>query len=477
MENNKSLWPKKYNRPILLLSFLTMAVSFISFGEMSVSLWFLVFHFLTIVLFLYCLKSFYEKSKTYSTNKFEKKLFTIGLLIRTASILFFYLLFYVLTNTEFDIAAQDAVWYHDTGIKIAKQLSEFRFNRDDLGSSIDFDDLGYNLFLGGVYFIFGPIVIIARIIQAIFGSFSAVLIYRIGKSLYNENVGRMASVLFLFFPLFIYFNVLHLKETLMLFLTLLSLGSIINFQTKKNKVKHIAVFFLTILLTFSFRAVLSYTLLATFFLTLLITNKFKLYHKLSIGLFSLVFLVLFGWQIGLLDEFSGKFIKYINKNSESSLMDNSAERMVNSGQTFAKFASGPVILVQSVSFPYPSMVKTNLGDYGQADQWYHISSLFLWAFLSYWAILGIYDSARMNWRENFPLLCFTVLFSLILVITLYITSVRFNILKMAPMLIFVAVGLNNNSLRRQKYWSFYMVWMCVVIMVWNYAKIAGRGLI
>ena len=38
------------------------------------------------------LKSFYEKSKTYSTNKFEKKLFTIGLLIRTASILFFYLL-------------------------------------------------------------------------------------------------------------------------------------------------------------------------------------------------------------------------------------------------------------------------------------------------------------------------------------------------------------------------------------------------
>lgn len=477
MENINSLWPKKYNRYILLSSFLTMVINYFYFGENSVSAWFLISHLLTIILFLFFITRFNEKSKEYSIKKFEKKVFRIGLLLNTICILFFYVFFYILTNTEFDAAAVDAKWYHDNGVIISQQLSEFRFDKTEIAEKIDFDDLGYNIFLGIIYFIFGPNVIIARIIQALFGSFSAIIIYRIGKSLYTENVGRTASVFFLFFPLFVYFNALHLKETIMLFLTLLSINSIINFQNSKNKIKYILFFLLTIYITFSFRTVLTFILLATFLFSLLFENKISFDKKISFTIFSGLLLLVIVWQIGLIDEISNKMFKYVDSNVESSVMTNKAEQIANNGQTFAKYASGPVIFIQSISFPYPSMGKTNIGDFNQAAQWYHISGLFIWAYLSYWAILGMYDSMKENLRKNLPLLGFTIFYSIILVITLYITTVRFNILKIAPMLIFVAVGLNNNSLKRQWFWYFYIVWISIVILVWNYVKIAGRGLI
>ncbi len=473
---NRSLWLRKYNRPIVLLTILTMVTNFIFFGDNSVGIGFLISHLLTIFFFLYCLSQFYQKTKLYSTIKFEKNLFRVGLVLRIISILFFYSLYYIQTGTEFDPTAVDALWYHDTGVQIAQQFSELRFNKEEL-DRIDFDDLGYNLYLGVVYFIFGPNVIIARIIQGIFGSLSSILIYRIGKSLFNENVGRTAAALFLFFPMLIYFTALHFKETLMVYFTLLNIYAVINFQIKKNKVKYLALFLLTIFITFSFRAVLTYTLLASFFLSLLFTKKIKLHQKIAFTISSVFVLLIFVWQVGILDEFSGKLIKYFDRSTEGAIMANTAERMANSGQTFAKFASGPVMLVQSVSFPYPSMVKTNIRLFDVADQWYYIGSLFLWSFLSYWAILGIYDSIKTRIKQNLPLLIFTVFFSIILVITLYITSIRFNVLKMVPMLIFVAVGLDNNTSKRLKYWYPYMIWMCIVILIWNYAKVAGRGMI
>lgn len=474
--DNLQLWSARYSQAILFASFLTMTINYIYFSDNSVSLWFLISHFIVILLFLRLIVRFYKTCQNYSPKKFEKRLFRAGIIVNISSVLFFYVFYYLLTNTEFDAAAVDALWYHDMGIQIAGQFRELRFDLAELGR-VEFDDLGYNFFLGIIYFIFGPNVIIARIIQALFGSFSAIIIYRIAKVLYNESIGRTASLFFIFFPVFVYYNALHLKETLMLYFTLLSIHSIICLQQNKNSIKYIFQFFLTIVVIFSFRTVLAFTVLSVFFLSLLISKRYGFSKKMLVSFISVSCLLVFLWQIGLLDEISRKLFKYVDRNTEGSVMSSTAVRIANNGQTFAKYASGPLILVQSVSFPYPSMVKTNISFYNQAAQWYHISGLFIWGYFSYWALLGIYDSVKQKVRDNLPLLAFTVLYSVILVITLYITTVRFNILKIAPMLIFVAVGLNNNTVKRQKYWYIYIVWISLVILIWNYVKVAGRGMI
>ena len=64
----------------------------------------------------------------------------------------------------------------------------------------------------------GPNIIVARLLKAIYGSITCILLYKLAARSVNEQVGRMAGIFAMLMPNLIIYCGLHLKETEMLFL-------------------------------------------------------------------------------------------------------------------------------------------------------------------------------------------------------------------------------------------------------------------
>jgi len=72
----------------------------------------------------------------------------------------------------------------------------------------------YIAFLGSLYYLFGHNILIPKIIQIVLGSLSAVLLYKIGKRLWNKEAGILAGLIGAFYGIFIFYDTELLKNSL-----------------------------------------------------------------------------------------------------------------------------------------------------------------------------------------------------------------------------------------------------------------------
>ncbi len=71
----------------------------------------------------------------------------------------------------------------------------------------------YTLYLAGVYALAGPYPFVARLVQAILSALIVVLVYRIGKQLFDERVGLTAALLSALYAYLIFFNAALMTQT------------------------------------------------------------------------------------------------------------------------------------------------------------------------------------------------------------------------------------------------------------------------
>ncbi len=113
----------------------------------------------------------------------------------------------------FDTPIMDAE-YHD-------QWAQAILAGDDFTGGVFFRAPLYPYFLAAVYKIFGPNYLMARLIQFLIGSLSCVLIYLLGKSIFNRRTGIIAGVLASLYGVLICFEGELLIPVLLVFLDLL----------------------------------------------------------------------------------------------------------------------------------------------------------------------------------------------------------------------------------------------------------------
>lgn len=81
---------------------------------------------------------------------------------------------------------------------------------------------GYIAWLAAVFFVFGKSVAAARVMNAILGALTCVLLFFIGKKAYNETTGGIASVLLCFYPYSIAYSGDLISETFLMFMIAVS---------------------------------------------------------------------------------------------------------------------------------------------------------------------------------------------------------------------------------------------------------------
>lgn len=103
-----------------------------------------------------------------------------------------------------------------------------------LGNGVFYQDPLYPYFLALLYRIFGRDLLLVRIIQAVIGSMSCVLIYFIGREVYGKQAGVLAGFFAAVYGVFIYYDGMANKPFLGVFLFNLALLSFIIGAKKKR---------------------------------------------------------------------------------------------------------------------------------------------------------------------------------------------------------------------------------------------------
>ena len=136
------------------------------------------------------------------------------------------------TNPFFENPISDAQWH----VTWARDIARGNW----IGEQVFFRAPLYPYFLSITYTIFGHSHLIPRLIQMILGSFSCVLIFFIARMLFNRRIGIIAALIASFYSIFVYFDGELLIPSLIVFLNLLLILSLLR---NIRKSKPIAWFF------------------------------------------------------------------------------------------------------------------------------------------------------------------------------------------------------------------------------------------
>ena len=143
------------------------------------------------------------------------------------------------------------------------------------GAPSSFFEPLYPLFTAGAYIVFGEKFFWHRLLLAIMSSVTCLLAYGIGRRLFSEKAGAIAGVICAFYPYFIFYTVILMSETLLIFFMTLSGYFFIRLRNEPG-VKYAILFGIALGLTFLTRSIVL-GLIPFFFLYLFFYKPRKLF--------------------------------------------------------------------------------------------------------------------------------------------------------------------------------------------------------
>lgn len=412
-----------------------------------------------------------QHSEAIGENTFLKNSFFIALFIRLIWVIASYFYYLEWTGQPFEFDAADAVGYHAEAAWLAgSDWSEtwwWYFGDGFHGLS----DIGYPLYLSILYRIFGPVIIIPRIIKAILSAYTCVLAYRITKRTFGESTARMVTIMFTLMPNLIIYCGYHLKETEMLFMEVAFLERT-DYLLRTKKWSFWNILFASLLAgsLFLFRTVLGAAAVFAFATATLFTNTPNMKKGTKRA-------TIIGWGLLCVAVLGGGTImteiEALWEDRDSNVSDQRYEQTLH-GNQWAQYATGTVMAPMVFVLPFSTMVNI---DQQFAQQTKHGGN-YIRNFMGFFAFLAIYEALRRKkWRDFSLIGAFVFAYLGVVSLSGFSNSERF-LLPGLPCLIMMW-GYGISSLRVQTYrlltpWCFVV---CVMEVAWAYFKLGSRGLL
>ncbi len=418
------------------------------------------------------------KSKT-----FEKNLFWTSFVIRAVVVLFLYWFFNTMRGDHLMFSSADETFYIDMATYGASLLRDGHWGTffpdlmDFVNGKIDIGDIGYPVWLSVVFFFTRDSLLLSRLINAILGAYTCVLIYRVAMRNFGEEAGRMSAIFCMLMPNLIYYCGINLKEIVMIFLIVVFLNSADKMiHAKQPSFKIYILPIVSALLLFTFRNVMGLTAIIALGVSLFLSNvkTLNLYRRLAV----LVILISMGlYFVG------GKIFMETERmwqNRETAQEQRLQERSSRSKNSLIKMASTAVFAPMIFTLPFPTMVETT----GQETFRMIHGGLVVKNIMSGFTIFAIFllileggAQLRAKWREHVLLLSMLIGYLLILTVSAFAHAERFH-LPMVPLeLILAAYGVTRLTKRQQYMYKIWCAVMVVAMIGWNWFKLRGRGLI
>lgn len=411
---------------------------------------------------------------------FEKRLFWTGFAIRTAYVIFIYIFYLEMTGEAHEFSAADSKSY----MELATDWSIY-WGEGGLGpvlaeqAKTSFSDMGFPLFILLPIRWFGAdaSLIIIRLLNALLGSYTAVLIYRLVARSMDETTARFAGIFCMLHPVFVCYCGIILKEVLMTFLLVvfIDLGDKL-FRNKRYTFGTIAPLMLVGLSLFMFRTVLGMiAFMAIFFALVMMDTRIVSFRKKFILGILVVGILLLSASDNIMNEIHQITDADVRGQQETSMTMRYGEKKGGKevGNVFAKYAGAAVFAPLIFTIPFPTMVQAG----GQEDMRLIHGGNWMRNVMSGLVVLAMFMLLLTgDWRKYTLPLAMLLGYLLMLSFTQFAHSLRFHIPVMPFEMMFAAYALTNF---RKKHRVWYLVWclfMVVACFIWNWFKLAGRGM-
>lgn len=456
------------------------------YWEYATEWYFWLFGFMWVVGFFSLSVNFTRKwsEKNFQKAKsIERKLFWTGFAIRILYATAIYFFYIEMTGQPFEFAADDSKGY----VEVAQDWALYWQGGHLLQILIDtatkagYSDLGYPLFILIPMRLFSADVAIlfTRWINAIFGAYTAVIIYRLTRRSMNESTARMAAIFCMLHPVLICYVGFSLKEVFMTWLVVLFIDMADQLlRSQKYNFATIAPIVLIGGSLFFFRTVLGMVaFMALFAALVLMSNKI-----VSVGRKIIMGLIIGGI---LLFSASDKILRDIQVITDTDVVEvqkNTMEKRYGSGKgnkeytgnNFANYAGAAVFAPMIFTIPFPTMVEATIG---QEDMRLIHGGNWMRNIMSGFVILAMLMLLLSgDWRNYTLPLAMVLGYLAVLVFSAFAQSLRFHIPVMPFEMIFAAYAITQLRSRHKRWYLYWCLFMVVACFAWNWFKLAGRGL-
>lgn len=465
-------FPRKISNLIIWCYLAALITVTVVFNKAAMSALWWIWGLTEVLLFCIGSEQLTRKWRFISVKDFERNIFWWSFTISCIYVIISYLLYSHLRGEPFEYDPSDGWSYHYEAVWGAEMFKSGRFKEYMRYHTAAFElsDQGYQVYLNTLYILINGNIFLTRIIKGFYRAALSLLIYRFAKRNFGESVGRMAGIFCMLLPNFSFYAASHRKEMEMIFLATLCIERAdYAFRLTRFKIQSWIIPILCIAISFTFRTSLGISLLFAIGTTVLFSSIRNLTKgkRIAIAVWGLVGLGMIG---------GGTFFNEIENLFEARVGGLTGKNIEwrSNYNSYAKYATGAVMAPMIVAVPFPTMIDIP----GQYNQQRLNGGYFVKNCLAIFVILSIIQLVkRKEFRKHILLYSYTFCYLLTLAFSNFAHSERFHLPALPFLLIMAACGICNLNYKEYKYVKIYIPAMVIVAIVWNYIKLAGRGLI
>lgn len=465
----------------LVFFFVAMLTCWGAFGYVpTFDLW--IVASISVVLFFYGGQAMSRSWERKKEKAFVRNIFIAGFVIRLFWILYCYFVFNPehFGNLYGDDADTD--WY----MNFAKDISEWITGNSQYSlpeirqrNHAAIDDTAYPFWLAIGYAIWGVEndIFMPFLVKCIVNAYCAVCIYRVAKRHFGEGTARMAAIFVAINPNMIYWCGNMFKEAEMMFFCCLFVDEVDKaLSTNRLTFKDLWLGIFAGMVLFFMRAALGVAaFLALFAHIVFVSNRVMGFGKKIIAGILVVMVLLVGVGDSLREKTEHMFETAQSTEAQQKNMEWRAERA--HGNKFAEYASAVVFapLIFTIPFPTFNQAESNQLLQIQLSGGSYIKNIF--SFFVIMVMLMMLISGE--WRRHVFILAYTVGYLGVLVLSNFAQSGRFHMPIWPMLMLFAAYGIQiaKGKPRFRRTFSLVLILEVVACVLWNWFKLAGRGLI
>jgi 4-amino-4-deoxy-L-arabinose transferase-like glycosyltransferase len=466
-----SFLPKEVSTRAIATYFIALGLVSLFFWNYAMSMMYVALGVIWVVGFFLLTSQWSQGWKSVSKEQYISSLVAIAFILRVIWVVISFYYYKRVTGVPFEIDAADSIGYHEEAEWLAASDWSvawwYYFGPQALGIS----DVGYPLYLTALYKVFGPNIMIVRLIKAFLSAFTCYLLYKLASRLFGEGSGRMAGIMCALMPNFIIYCGYHLKETEMLFLEVAFLERM-DYLLRSRKINVINIILPTLLagILFFFRTVLGAAAIfaaATGVLlssTPVMNQGWKRVALIGWGFLSLV--VLSGGAA--MTEIEG----YWEEREENVVTKRSAQ--ASKGSQWAKYATGSVMAPMVVVLPFSTMVTIE----NQQNQLTKHGGNYIRNFMGFFVFLAVFEAVkRKRWREFAMVGAFTIAYLGIISMSGFSNSERFLLPGLPGLILMWVYGISTLSKTSLKLLTPWCLVVFAMEFGWAFFKLGNRGLL
>ena len=460
-------FPKQISSKGLLFYLVCLSAVSLAFSNFAMDAVWILMGVLEVSLFFVFSNRLGSSWQRLSSGDFTRKLFFTALLLRVAWVVFSYFFYLRQTGRPFEFGAADSLGYHGEAEWLAGEPWSAVWNYLFTSRS-SYSDSGYCLYLTAVYKVFGVNILFARLLKAVYGAFTCVLLYRLASRTLNEQGGRLAGIFAMLMPNLIIYCGLHVKETEMLLLIVAFLEKADHtLRSRKFNFPNIALTLSLAGSLFFFRTVLGAVAVFAFASGIVFSPERIVSKSRKVVVAVWVAAAVFVFAGGTIwTEVEGYW------NDRDANQEAKREQQTSRGNQWAKYATGSVMAPMVFVLPFSTMVDTD-----QQNQMVMHGGNYVRNFMGIFVLIAFFSAlfVKKNWREFSLVGAFVVGYLGVISLSGYVNAERFLLPGLPCLILFWAYGV---SILDKKNYRFVNYWYAVVVVMeiaWAYFKIGSRG--